>query len=335
MKHDMKNENVKSTYKSNDTEEWLDRVWTRPIGYWWARLFERFGVHPNTVTICSMIIGASSALFFAHGSYRTEGMEGLWFNMIAVLLLAWANFYDSADGQLARMTGKKTRLGRILDGAASEVWFIPIYLSLVYRFYVHHEWEFFSLGIADTAQNTWIATCLFLAIVLYSGFGCHSRQCGLADYYRQIHLFFLKGEAGSELDTSSVQQRIYDETPWKGNCLWKAFLGTYVNYTRTQEAQTPEFQRLMRQLRECYGTVENIPQAFRDRFRKLSLPLMKWTNILTFNTRAIVLYVVCLADVPWMYFVFEVLVMGALCRYMRRTHEGMCRQLYKDLPSLA
>ncbi len=133
----MKKEAVKSTYKSNDTEEWLDKVWTRPIGYLWALFFKRLHVHPNVVTVLSMIIGASSAIFFAHGSYRTEGTEGLLYNIIAVILLAWANFYDSADGQLARMTGQKTRLGRILDGAASEVWFIPIYLSLVYRFYVH------------------------------------------------------------------------------------------------------------------------------------------------------------------------------------------------------
>ncbi|MCD8291526.1 MAG: CDP-alcohol phosphatidyltransferase family protein [Prevotella sp.] len=327
----MKKENIKSTYKSDDTEEWLDKVWTRPIGYWWARLFERLNVHPNTVTILSMIIGASSALFFAHGSYFTEGTKGLVLNIIAILLLAWANFYDSADGQLARMTGKKTRLGRILDGAASEVWFVPIYLSLVYRFYVHHSSEFHCIGIADTAQNAWIATLLLLAIVLYSGFVCHSRQCGISDYYRQIHLFFLKGVAGSELDNSVQQQRIYDTTPWKGNFLWKAFLKTYVNYTRTQESKTPEFQRLMNRLRERYGTTVNIPQAFRDKFRQLSLPLMKYTNILTFNTRAIALYILCLADIPWLYFFFEIFVMGGLCRYMRWQHERMCRQLCEEL----
>lgn len=100
----MKKEAVKSTYKSNDTEEWLDKVWTRPIGYLWALFFKRLHVHPNVVTVLSMIIGASSAIFFAHGSYRTEGTEGLLYNIIAVILLAWANFYDSADGQLARMT---------------------------------------------------------------------------------------------------------------------------------------------------------------------------------------------------------------------------------------
>lgn len=327
----MTKEDVKSTYKSNDTEEWLDTVWTRPIGYRWALFFQRFNIHPNTVTILSMIIGAGSSWFFAHGSYRTEGMDGLLYNLIAMLLLAWANFYDSADGQLARMTGKKTRLGRILDGAASEVWFIPIYLSLVYRFYVHHDWEFRMLGIENTGQNTWIAVSVFLAVVLYSGFGCHSRQCGIADYYRQIHLFFLKGEAGSELDNSVQQQKLYDETPWKGNFLWKAFLKTYVNYTRTQEKQTPEFQRLMKKLRERYGETGHIPQEFRDRFRALSLPMMKWTNILTFNTRAIVLYATCLADVPWLYFFFEVVIMTVICRYMRARHERFCKELCSQL----
>lgn len=326
----MKKETIKSTYKSNDTEEWLDKVWTRPIGYVWALFFKRLHVHPNVVTVLSMIIGAGSAFFFAHGSYRTEGTEGLVYNLIAIILLAWANFYDSADGQLARMTGQKTRLGRILDGAASEVWFIPIYLSLVYRFYKHHDLEFGWLGIADTPANGWMATSVMLAVVLYSGFVCHSRQCGLADYYRQIHLFFLKGASGSELDNSAQQQKIYDETPWKGNVLWKLFLKTYINYTRTQESQTPCFQSLMKRLTDKYHGINHVPLSFRERFRTLSLPLMKWTNILTFNTRAIVLYLTCLIDFPWLYFCFEIIVMGFLCRYMRHCHEKFCKQLLAD-----
>ena len=103
------NKNVQSTYKSNDTEEWLDKVFNRPIGYLWAKFFERLGVHPNTVTVFSMIIGASSAYFFAQGSYFTEGGHGLLMNIIAILLLMWANFYDSADGQLARTQHRRHR----------------------------------------------------------------------------------------------------------------------------------------------------------------------------------------------------------------------------------
>jgi phosphatidylglycerophosphate synthase len=325
------NEQLQQTFKSGDTEEWLDVVWTRPIGYQWARFFDALNIHPNTVTILSMIIGVASAYFFTFGSYRMAGTEGLLMNIIGVLLLAWANFYDSADGQLARMTGKKTQLGRILDGAAGDVWFFFLYHALFFRFYLHHDAEFQWLGIENNEQNTLIADCIFYAAIWISGVGFHARQCGLSDYYRQIHLFFLKGKAGSELDSSIQQKQLYKDTPWKGNIIYKLFLLTYINYTRGQEKQTPQFQRLKQALKEKYGATENIPQAFRDKFRSLSLPMMKWANILTFNTRAITFYVSCLLDLPWLYLVVELTLFTWLYLYMRFTHERFCKRLYQQL----
>jgi HAD superfamily hydrolase (TIGR01549 family) len=324
------NEQIQQTYKSNDTEEWLDVVWTRPIGYQWARFFNALNVHPNTVTIMSMMIGVASAFFFVDGSYRTEGMEGLLYNIIGVLLLAWANFYDSADGQLARMTGKKTQLGRILDGAAGDVWFFAIYHALTIRFYFHLELEFQWLGIENTERNSIIATLIFYALAWFSGIFLHARQCGLSDYYRQIHLFFLKGKEGSELDNSAQQQAIYQQTPWKGNVIYKLFLLTYINYTRSQEKQTPQFQQLWRQLQQQYGSVDKVPQPFRERFRQLSLPMMKWANILTFNTRAITLYISCLIDFPWLYLLMEMTVFTGLYLYMRHTHEQFCKKINNE-----
>ena len=70
-----------------------------------------------------------------------------------------------------------------------------------------------------------------------------------------------------------------------------------------------------------------IPQALRDDFRRGSKPLMKYTNILTFNTRAIVLYMSCLLDVPYVYPLFEIVVMSALCHHMWSRHEALCAQL--------
>lgn len=325
------NEQIKATYKSGDTEEWLDVVWTRPIGYLWARFFNHFDVHPNTVTVLSMIIGVAAAYFFTFGSYRMAGVEGLIYNIIGVLLLAWANFYDSADGQMARMTGKKTQLGRILDGAAGDVWFSFLYHSLFFRFYQYHDAEFAWLGIEPNERNTLIADSIFYVGIWVSGVGFHARQCGLSDYYRQIHLFFLKGKAGSEMDSSAQQKQIYRETPWKGNIIYKLFLLTYINYTRSQEKQTPQFQQLKKTLQEKYGATENIPQTFRDEFRSLSLPLMKWANILTFNTRAITFYVSCLLDLPWLYLVVELTLFTWLYLYMRFTHERFCKRLCERL----
>lgn len=328
------NENIQSTLKSNDTEEWLDTVWTRPIGYQWAKLFERLNVHPNTVTVWSMIIGCSAGYFFGHGSYRTEGTYGLVMNIIAVLLLAWANFYDSADGQLARMTGKKTQLGRILDGAAGDAWFTFIYSALAVRFAIYHEWEFDLLGIDHTDETLTTKIIIGLAywgVCWIAGVGCHGRQCGLSDYYRNIHLFFIKGKAGSELDNSVQQKQIYQDTPWKGNVLYKLFLITYINYTKSQEGQSPEFQKLLKALKEKYGSIENIPQDFKDRFRAKSLPLMKWANILTFNTRAIALYIACLVDFTWLYLLFELIVLTSLYFYMRHKHEAFSKAFREEI----
>ena len=71
--------------------------------------------------------------------------------------------------------------------------------------------------------------------------------------------------------------------------------------------------------------------SLREEFRKGSLPLMKWANILTFNTRAIALYLSLLAFHPWIYFVFELTVMNFLWWYMRTKHEALCNRLLQKL----
>ena len=320
-----------STFKSKDTEEWIDTVWTRPIGYRWALLFKKYNVHPITVTILSVVIGVMSAFFFMHGSYRTEGTSGLIYNIVGVLLLAWANFYDSADGQLARMTGKTSLLGRILDGAAEDVWFFFLYCAVVVRYFLYHDLEFRWMGIADTERNILIVFGVLFVVGWINGICCHGWHCRLADYYRQIHLFFLKGKDGSEFDNSEQQQEKYDSLPWKGHRVEKFFLGIYARYTRGQEKETPVFQMLMTKLKERYGDTANIPQEFRDEFRSRSLPLMKYTNILTFNVRAIALYTFYLLDFPWMFMVFEMTVMTSVYIYMKARHEAFCKELLAKL----
>lgn len=297
-----KKETLAATFKSQDTEEWLDIHFTRPLGLLWARFFNYFNIHPNVVTILSIILGVAAAVFFY--------FDKLWLNAIGILLLVWANLYDSADGQLARMTGKKTRWGRILDGFAGDVWFFAIYFSLSLR--LTPEW------------GVWI-----WLLSAFAGFVCHARQCQLADYYRNIHLYFLKGEGGSELDNSRKLTDEFQSLNWKTDGAWKLFLFFYRNYTRKQEQATPAFQHFKAALDKRFGKA--LPQALRDDFRRGSLPLMKWANILTFNTRAIVLYVSLLVGLPWIYMLFEVTVMNALLIYMRARHEKLCRQLLDHL----
>lgn len=317
-------EKISATLKSSETEDWLDYHVVRPFSYHWAAFFNRFDIHPNTVTIWSMIIGALSCVFFAHGCFYYEGTMGLVYNLIAIVLLCIADILDCTDGQLARMSGKKSRLGRILDGVAGFTWFTPIYLALVWRFYHHHDIEFSLLGISDTEQNVMIATIVVFIIGLISGIHGLAGQQRLADYYIQAHLYFLKGEKGSELDNSAQQQEIYDKMDSSTNWVERLFQKSYIGYTQKQEGRTPQFQRLLRLLKTKFGTAEHIPATVREEFHQNSLPLMPWNGLLTFNFRSAWLFLFCLIDIPVGNFLFEIICMGLLTSYVNHRHETFC-----------
>ena len=158
-----------------------------------------------------------------------------------------------------------------------------------------------------------------------SGFLCHAPQSRLADYYRQIHLFFLNGKEGSELDDASKQVELYKQMSWSKQPVQKLFQFFYKNYTKGQENDTPQFQWFKRTLREKYP--QQLPDALRADFRKGSLPLMKYANILTFNWRSITLFVAILLGEPALYPIVEIIVFTCIFMYMRWCHEGLCKRL--------
>ena len=291
---------VEASFKSMDTEEFLDIHFNRPIGYVWALFFQRFGVHPNVVTILSIILGVAAGVMFYY--------PDMTHTLIGIFLLMWANHYDSCDGQLARMTGKKTRWGRMLDGFAGDVWFFSIYF-------------FISLRLTDQF-GIWI-----WLLAAFSGFVCHSRQCALADYYRNIHIFFEKGAGKAELDSSEKQQEKLKSLSWKEHWFEKIYTFFYLRYTRSQEQMSPRFQELRHRLAQRWPDSKDIPTELRQEFRQLSRPLMKYTNILTFDLRVFVLFLSVLVSLPWIFFVFEVTLLNIVFFYMRWRHESLCRHI--------
>ena len=253
-------EEYRSSLKSMDTEEWFDLVFYRPVGFVVAVICRRLGIRPNAITIASIFlgIGCGVLLYF----------NNIWLNLLGMALLVLADVGDSADGQLARLTRQYSRLGRILDGMSGDFWFVAIYVSICLRenvtgdFFAAHHWVI------------WVGAAV-------TGF-CHATQAAMADYYRQFHLFFVKGASGTELEDSA--QTLWDRyhtLSWRRDFFPKLVLAFYANYTTGQEKRTPYMQKLRRLLRSRFGS--DIPMDFRQAFRCASKPPMAYTNILSFT----------------------------------------------------
>lgn len=300
---------LKASFKSADTEEWLDIWFTRPIGLCITLVAERLKITPNSITIASIILGVAGGACF----YSTA----LWWNVAGVALLMTANFCDCADGQLARLTNQKTLIGRMLDGAAGDFWFVAAYTAISLRLWSQ------DIPLTDVHWGP-----LGFVLCAVAGIHCHARQSRLADYYRQIHLWFLLGKSGSELDDYATQVKTLNALPRKGAFWARRFYQNYAAYCHAQEKATPAFQRFYKSIRGRWADVSAMPAGLRSDFREGSLPLMKWTNILTHNTRATVMYISCLVGLPWVYPLFEILVLSVIYTHMHRSHEALCGRLY-------
>ena len=249
-----------ASLKSIETENVIDRIFYRPIGFRIARMLRGTGITPNMVTVVSIFVGAAVGLLF----YQDD----LYYNICGILLLICANILDCVDGQLARLTGIKSAIGRILDGFAGDIWFASIYV-----------------GFAARLSNEY-GTNLFFILAVLSGMS-HLVQANITDYYKTLHLYFISKDKGAEFQ--SLEQ---------------------------VEA------RHKASLRERYG--DDIPEDIRLDFRKRSRALMRYIDLLTFNGRTIVMFVIVLTGQVWAYFLYEILVLNIVLVFVSRRHERMC-----------
>jgi phosphatidylglycerophosphate synthase len=140
-------------FKAVEIEELTDIYFFRPLGSLIARGARRLGMGPIGLTIVGALVGiAGGALLY------DERLELLGF---AVLILH--GIIDSADGQLARMTGQVTDLGRVLDALGGYVTHVAIFLAIGASL-LHRGW---SVSILVWMLLAGIATAIHAQMYVY------------------------------------------------------------------------------------------------------------------------------------------------------------------------
>lgn len=218
-------------------EEWLDLRFFRPTGFAVARCARRLGLTADHVTMLCLAIGLAGGNLLIYRDARL--------NWLGVVLLVTSDIFDSADGQLARMTGTSTRLGRVLDGFSDGLRFANVYVSFtIHAILMGAGWPIVALG----------AAALFM----------HSVQASAADFIRQAYLLYGAGRH-AELD---VPETLNTPTgsPWR-----RFAQARYNDWVRMQARLFPRTTALAREL----GPSTTPPALFRFGYEALQGPWVR------------------------------------------------------------
>jgi hypothetical protein len=287
-----------ATYKAREVEGILDLYFYRKIGFWLAQFFARLKMTPASVSLLGGLCGVIAGhLYF----YRNLGT-----NIVGMALHVFANALDNADGQLARLTGRGSREGRVIDSLADHLIFVSIYVHLALRYLVEG------------------ASPLVCLLAVAAGIS-HALQGAAADYYRTSYLYFVNGRSLVDLDSSLTLRSDYRKLSWRDRPWQKFLLALYLNFTRQQEMFSPHLKTLREISNRSFP--HEIPEWFKSRYQRSARPMFKLWGLLMTNTRMLVLFVLLFFGQPIWYFWIEITVFNLLLAYLIYRQETMSQSL--------
>ena len=138
-----------------EMEDWLNANLYHPLSYRLALPLQSTIISPNVLSIAGglMVIAAATVYFNLPG--LVGGVLGLLFHM------TW-HVLDGADGDLARLTGRSSALGEIIDGACDYIGHLVLYVTLAVIVAVEFGWIGAALvmaaALARAAQTIFFET---------------------------------------------------------------------------------------------------------------------------------------------------------------------------------
>jgi hypothetical protein len=232
---------VLSTIKLIDVEERYDIYFSRFYGLYFAKAGRWLGLTPTHVSLISLVIGlvGGAMLYYQNNTLVIA---------IASFLIVWAGVLDSADGQLARMTGQSSEIGRQIDGLIDNLVFISCYIGgTLYLVPQYGYWIFLLMAAAGLA---------------------HSYKAGLYEFYKSEYLLLVgKSPAGYIPLTKDEIEPTGDK--------WFHKIIHYINldYTGKQIKSTtrsPEERQKMRELSKDKA------EQFDPLYAKMNFEMLFW-----------------------------------------------------------
>lgn len=260
--------------RTSEIEELTNLHVIHPISGWLTRHFARLGVAPNAVSLVGMAAGLLAGVAYHHVADPRFAVAGF------LLMVVW-HVMDGADGQLARLTGKQSQTGKILDGICDYVTFVAVYVGL-------------ALALS-ALYGGWVWGLVVLAGI------CHAVQSAAYERQRQDYNFWGWGRGSPPVARCEVRS---------GRRVGDVLFGLY-NRLEALTASAGD-AGLNRRMAVLLAARPDTGPVLRQAYREAFAPLLRGWSILSANYRTIGIFLCVFCRVPLAYFMFEIVGFTAI-----------------------
>jgi hypothetical protein len=283
----------KRPQRKRELQDSLNHYLYHPLAWQLARQLAKTPLTPNIVSVIGGCFVVAAGIIYAMGHTLGWGWQGALLGML--LHMTW-HVVDGADGDLARITGRSSPLGELVDGLCD---------------YISHIIVYFILGWVLAQEIGGIAW----PIMVVAGVS-HAVQSNHVEVQRRFYQWW-----------------VYS-VPWLNNSQakdsggeLKSVLGWVVQgYLRFATGMTPYAQKID----EAVGAAQDNPaelERIRGFVRAESPRLLFICKILGPNPRAIVLGLSMLAGSPIYYFFYQAVVLNALLVWSVLAHNAAAKRI--------
>ena len=286
-----------SVKRTGEIEEPTNRLLIHPTSRALVEPLARWGVSPNAVSLAGLAAGAAAALAYARYAEWPFVVLGFAF------MVVW-HVLDGADGQLARLTGKTSEVGKALDGLCDHGTFVLVYVALA--------------SAAAGAEGSWV----WLWAVAAGA--SHAVQANAYEGVRYAYDYWAVGKRSARIPTPAEYR---EEVRGATGMAW-ALSRLQLLYLRVQHSERAVALRgRLEAAARGPGGAGRLAEAYRD----THLAGVRRWNLLCSNYRTVAVAVACLAGSPVFFFAYEAVVLNgvfvALLRMERRNDRALLERL--------
>ncbi len=283
--------------RNTEIEEATNLYFIHPISGWLVPIFARAGIHPNTVSIAGAAAGILAAV-----AYYFHAAGGMMFVGLGLMIL-W-HILDGADGQLARLTGKVTPSGFVIDGICDYATFGALYISIALQL------------MPDSGAGAWLLVGLAAA--------SHAVQSAAFERQRASYIYWT-----SKVPAMTPEQLAAHDAKAEapGSSTLRGFVSYYDAIQRPFLPIPLEAERRLREEARA-GRAAEVAALYRAIYR----PAVLMWSLLSANNRTIVIFITFLVGLPQGYPWFELFALNIILAALVGMNAALGRRLLRRDP---